>query len=83
MLAKFDPSKPVKFIHMVTDCEHDGDMRNDEYEVSEYVTPLGGKVIDSYWDGQDCGEAWIKCQVPYSALEKVLMDGFFDYEPWQ
>lgn len=39
----------------VTDCEHEGDIRSAESEVIE----AGGNVIDNYWDGEDCGDAYI------------------------
>lgn len=40
----------------VVDCEHEGDMRSAEFE----VTDAGAKVIDTYWDGEDCGDAYIE-----------------------
>ena len=72
VLAKFNPEKPVKFRYDVVDCEHWGDVNNDEREVREYIQPLGGWVTDTFWDGEDCGEAYIECEVPYSSLKKCL-----------
>lgn len=83
LFERFDPNKPVKFKYDVVDCEHWGDVQSAENEVNEYINPIRGRVIDSYWDGEDCGDAWIMCEVPYTALEKVLQDGFFRYTPWQ
>ena len=83
LLATFDSRKAVKFRYNVVDCEHWGDVGSDENTVRKYVEPLGGKVTDTYWDGVDCGEAYIECEIPYAALEKVLLDGFFEYDPWQ
>ena len=83
MLDRFDKNKPVKFRYDVVDCEHWGDVNNDEREVRDYVTPLGGEVTKTYWDGEDCGEAWIECKIPFDKLEQVFRDGFFEYDPWQ
>lgn len=83
LLEKFDPASPVYFHYYICDCEHDGDINGAQYEVEDYIKPLGGEVTDTYWDGQDCGDAWIECKVPFEAVEQVLKDGFFDSEPWQ
>lgn len=83
LLARFNPEKPVKFRYNVVDCEHWGDVSNDEREVREYIEPLGGRITETYWDGEDCGEAYIECEIPYSSLQKVFEDGFFTYDPWQ
>ena len=79
----FDPMKPVFFRYDVVDCEHDGDMRSAENEVRRYVNQFGGEVTDTYWDGEDCGDAYIECRIPFGSLEQVLTDGFFDWKPWQ
>lgn len=39
----------------VTDCEHEGDL----LWASQEVRSLGGKVLTTEWDGQDCGEAYV------------------------
>lgn len=41
--------------YRVTDCEHRGDIVSAE----NYLRALGCKVISSYWDGRDCGEAYV------------------------
>ena len=51
----------------VVDCEHEGDMRSAEFE----VTDAGAKVIDTYWDGEDCGDAYIEFTC---APEDVICD---------
>ena len=48
------------YFYNVPDCEHDGDIRDAENEVEE----AGGKVVDTYWDGEDCGEAYVEYSVP-------------------
>lgn len=39
----------------ITDCEHMGDVRSAIADVEK----LGCHVIDAYWDGHDCGEAYV------------------------
>lgn len=39
----------------VCDCEHEGDIE----ETKEEIWQAGGKAVDSYWDGNDCGEAYV------------------------
>lgn len=56
------------YFYHVADCEHDGDMRHAEDEVLE----AGGTVVNSYWDGDDCGEAYIEFTIPNGNEEKVL-----------
>lgn len=83
LLARFNPEKPVKFRYNVVDCEHFGDMHSAEDKVTRYIAPFGGKVTETYWDGRDCGEAYIECDVPFSSAVQILKDGFFTYDPWQ
>lgn len=83
LLAMFDKSKPVFFQKEVCDCEHEGDMRHAITEVSEFIKPFGGKVTKHFWDGHDCGEAYVECSVPYDKAQDVIESGFFFYDPWQ
>ena len=44
----------------VADCEHNGDMD----WARSMITGLGCIIKDSYWDGRDCGEAWVEFSFP-------------------
>ena len=48
------------YYYNVPDCEHDGDIRDAVSEVED----AGGKVVGTYWDGEDCGEAYVEYTVP-------------------
>lgn len=52
--------KAKKYKYNVVDCEHDGDIAHAIMEIQE----AGGTVIERYWDGQDCGEAYILFTLP-------------------
>ena len=61
-------NKPMKIYHYpITDCEHDGDISSAEYEVQK----AGGEVVSSYWDGNDCGEAYVEFTVADNIADKV------------
>lgn len=83
LVKGFDPSRPVFFRKNVTDCEHWGDMADARAGVEEFIAPYGGEVSDEYWDGNDCGEAYIECKVPCGRAREVMENGFFYYDPWQ
>lgn len=51
----------------VVDCEHEGDMQSAEFE----VTDAGATVVDTYWDGNDCGEAYVEFTVTDNMADKV------------
>lgn len=78
------PNKPVFFQSNICDCEHEGDVWRAECEVGKLVVPMGGEVTDSYWDGSDCGEAWVTFKIPYNIdnIMKLLEMGEFS-SPWQ
>lgn len=44
----------------VADCEHNGDMES----AKSFIRSLGCIISDSYWDGRDCGEAWVEFSFP-------------------
>lgn len=48
------------YTYTVADCEHEGDIRDAISEVEE----AGGMFVSSYWDGHDCGEAWVEFMIP-------------------
>ena len=54
----------------VADCEHNGDLRWGENQVKSL---LGSNVVitKTYWDGRDCGTAYIEFEFPLSKLEFV------------
>lgn len=82
-IAEADSAKPVKFDYVVYDCEHMGDMRRAEFECEKICRKYGGKIVDSYWDGRDCGEAYITCEFPFSKVEEILQDRVFRYDFYQ
>lgn len=49
-------AKTIKGMYMVCDCEHWGDVERDE----RYLRNNGCTVVSHYWDGHDCGEAYIE-----------------------
>ena len=83
LLKEFNATQSVHFQYEVADCEHNGDMLAAVNRCEEFLKPYDGRVIDSYWDGRDNGEAWVECVVPYKHLEEVFKTGFFMYDPWQ
>ena len=74
-----NPNKPVFLHYNIVDCEHEGDVESAENEVERIISPIGGKVTDSYWDGDDCGEAWVECKIPYNIdnINKLINSGDF------
>ena len=40
----------------ICDCEHRGDVNS----AVHFIEGLGCKVVEAYWDGHDCGEAYIR-----------------------
>ena len=82
-IAELNPSKPVFFRKDVTDCEHWGDVRETVKEVMDAVGIYGGEISDEYWDGNDCGVAYVECHVPFKNVRQVIETGFFDYDCWQ
>lgn len=77
-VEKMNPNKPVRFNYKVYDCEHDGDMSYAEMECNDFCREYGGEVVDRYWDGEDCGEAYITCEFPASKVVEVLSTEFFE-----
>ena len=61
-------NKPMKIYHYpITDCEHEGDIRSAEYEVEN----AGGEIVSTYWDRNDCGEAYVEFTVADDMADKV------------
>lgn len=57
----------IKGIYRVADCEHRGDMDS----AKNYLKSNGCSIISSYWDGVDCGEAYIEFSFPSSIFVKL------------
>lgn len=53
--------------YKVTDCEHYGDIDS----AKNLLVALGCSVISSYWDGVDCGEAFIEFSFPKSLFPSI------------
>ena len=53
--------------YSVCDCEHEGDISHACME----VTKLGGEVITTEWDGEDCGEAYVYCLIDMSTFNEL------------
>ena len=47
--------KKYTMFYPIVDCEHEGDISSAEREVEA----AGGEIQSSYWDGRDCGEAFV------------------------
>ncbi len=80
---ELDPKKPVYFRSNVTDCEHWGDIRDEVNSVMAVVGKYGGEITEEYWDGNDCGEAYVDCRVPFKNVRQVIETGFFTNDYWQ
>lgn len=52
--------KNITGIYHVADCEHWCDMDS----AKSFIRSLGCVITDSYWDGRDCGEAWVEFSFP-------------------
>lgn len=53
--------------YYIADCEHEGDINQAIY----YIQKLGGKVTGQYWDGDDCGEAYLDIEVDPELFKKL------------
>lgn len=58
----------------ITDCEHEGDIRSAEFEVRK----AGGEVLDTYWDGEDCGDAYVSFTAPNENIDAVCDELGYD-----
>lgn len=57
----------IKGIYRVADCEHHGDMDSS----ASYLRSIGCNVIDSHWDGEDCGDAYIRFTFKSSKFKAI------------
>lgn len=83
LLREFNPDKAVFFRYNVDDCDDYQDMITAYKKVRKFIESYGGTMVNSYWDGNPFGEAWIICSVPYEHLAEVFETQFFYYDPWQ
>lgn len=60
----------IKGCYHVADCEHNGDMEWGRNFISRNVPEV--KILESYWDGHDCGEAYIMFSFPAKHFVKVF-----------
>ena len=60
IIARFD----------IADCEHSGDLDWAEGSV-EHLLGSNVKITKIYWDGRDCGSAYIEFEFPLSRLSIV------------
>lgn len=61
--------KTKKYIRNVVDCEHNGDIAHTIMEIQN----AGGTVIERYWDGEDCGEAYVVFLLPQGCTPEEFM----------
>ncbi len=59
-----------EYIYYVADCEHSGDIAHAIMEIQE----AGGTVIERYWDGHDCGEAYVVFTLPQGCTPEEFMN---------
>ena len=57
----------IKGRYNIADCEHNGDISS----AVSYINRLGGKVTGQYWDGHDCGEAYLEIEVSVDLFKKL------------
>lgn len=62
--------KQIKGTYWVADCEHNGDVEN----AKSYLRSLGCNVISYYWDGYDCGEAYITFSFDETKFIKIYKE---------
>lgn len=61
--------KTINGCYRVADCEHNGDMEWARSLIKRNVPSV--TITESYWDGRDCGEAYIKFSFPSRFFKKV------------
>ena len=60
-------AKKIQGKYYVADCEHYGDMQRAKI----YLRELSCIIIESYWDGRDCGDAWIRFSFDESRFKEM------------
>lgn len=56
----------LNVVAYVYDCEHEGDIRATKNECIEWFIEnnIDYEIRSIYWDGQDCGEAYVIFSIP-------------------
>lgn len=66
----------IKGRYDIVDCEHSGDIQRD----IDYVRSLGCEVIGHYWDGHDCGDAYVEFYCTPELVVKHYKDTCFHFD---
>ena len=66
----------IKGRYDIVDCEHSGDIQRD----IDYVRSLGCEVIGHYWDGHDCGDAYVEFYCTPELILKHYKDICFHFD---
>ena len=53
--------------YKVTDCECNGDL----FRESDYLRSIGCDICETYWDGIDCGEAYIRFKIKENDFPRI------------
>lgn len=68
----------IKGCYSVTDCEHNGDIQS----AVNHLKRLGCNVTGTYWDGHDCGEAYVNFTIAsdkfVSVYNQICSSASFD-----
>lgn len=82
-IDRADRNRPVYFQYEIADCEHRGDIERAGREVMEFLGKYDARAIKEFWDGKDCGEAYLIVEIPFKYVKEVFRTRFFKYDPWQ
>lgn len=66
----------IRGTYDIVDCEHSGDIQRD----IDYVRSLGCEVIGHYWDGHDCGDAYVEFYCTPELVVKHYKDTCFHFD---
>lgn len=66
----------IKGKYYIADCEHNGDISS----AVAYINKLGGRVTSQYWDGHDCGEAYLEIEVSEDLFKKLYNYQSFSFK---
>lgn len=66
----------IKGRYNIPDCEHWGDVQNS----IDFIRELGCEVIEHFWDGHDCGDAWVDFYCTPSFILKAYKRTSFSFD---
>lgn len=66
----------IKGKYNIADCEHRGDIAN----ALDYVSKCGCKVTGHYWDGKDCGVAYVEFECSADIVRKLYKSISFRFD---